>query len=154
MIRAFLAIVLALVLALGWSLWRTEVHKGKADEARTALAAAQTELAQTKVARERERKQAESMADIGDLHEQDRIDAEGVPDAVVADLRAGNRRLQKHWAECATGRLSDSAAAALERDAAAQRREADFGNLVRVGRDADDQLRACQAVIRVDREVQ
>jgi len=48
-------------------------------------------------------------------------------------------------------RAADAAAAAGERDAAAERR-ADFaGAVVRAGRDADDQLRACQAVVAADR---
>ncbi|HEY1036666.1 MAG TPA: hypothetical protein VGE09_16950, partial [Pseudoxanthomonas sp.] len=74
------------------------------------------------------------------------------PDAVVADLRAGNLRLRKEWAGCETQRLSDAAASAIERDALAASRDALAGDLVRVGRDADDQLRACQAVVQEDRE--
>ena len=154
MIRALLAAVLALVLALGWSLWRAEVHKGDADEVRKELKGVQTELAQTKAAREREQKSAESMATIGDEHEQDRSDAEGVPGAVVDDLRAGNLRLRHDLAVCHTRHLSGAVAGAVERDASAQLRAEVAGDIVRVGRDADDQLRACQAVIRSDREVQ
>ena len=92
------------------------------------------------------------MAEIGDKHEEDRTAAEAVPAAVVAELRAGNLRLRQQWQACDADRVSDLAAAATERHAAAVSREADFGNLVRAGRDADDQLRACQAVIQADRE--
>ena len=98
-----------------------------------------------------ERAKARALADIGTQHEEDRSEAETVPAAVAADLRAGNLRLRKEWAGCETQRLSDAAAATLERDALAQLRDEAAGRIVRVGRDADDQLRACQAVILADR---
>ena len=37
MIRAGLVVILALALALGWSLWRAESHKGRADRAQEAV---------------------------------------------------------------------------------------------------------------------
>ena len=37
MIKAVVAIIVALVLALGWSLWRAESHKGRADRAQEAV---------------------------------------------------------------------------------------------------------------------
>lgn len=37
MIRAGLVVILALTLALGWSLWRAESHKGRADRAQEAV---------------------------------------------------------------------------------------------------------------------
>lgn len=91
------------------------------------------------------------MADIGAKHEQDREAAKAVPDAVVAGLRAGNVRLRNEWQGCEAQRLSDAAASASERDALAASRDALAGAVIRVGRDADDQLRACQAVVQADR---
>ena len=147
-----MAIIVALVLALGWSLWRAESHKGRADRAQEAVERTNAALTSERAARANEHKAADKMAEIGDKHEEDRTAAEAVPAAVVAELRAGNLRLRQQWQACDADRVSDLAAAATERHAAAVSREADFGNLVRAGRDADDQLRACQAVIQADRE--
>jgi hypothetical protein len=98
-----------------------------------------------------EHTQADTMATIGAKHEEDRAAAPAVVDAVVADLRSGALRLRNDLAACHTDLLSQTAAGALERDAATQRREEFAGRVVRIGRDADDQLRACQTVIAADR---
>lgn len=98
-------------------------------------------------ARQVEQAQGQALADIGAKHEEDREAAEAVPAAVVADLRAGNVRLRKEWAGCETRLLSQAVASTVERDALAQRREQLAGEIVRIGRDADDHVRACQAVI-------
>ena len=151
MIRLLLAILAAAMLALGYALWWAERADKRADVAEAELefaAAANDALVETL---DQERAKAATLADIGTQHEEDRRDAETVPAAVAADLRAGNLRLRKEWAGCETQRLSDAAAATLERDALAQLRDEAAGDLVRVGRDADDQLRACQAVILADR---
>lgn len=102
-------------------------------------------------ARALEQTKGQELAKIGAKHEQDREAAEAVPAAVVADLRAGNLQLRRQWAACETNRVSESAASAAERDALAELRAKDQGDLVRVGRDADDQIRACQATVRADR---
>ena len=141
----------ALMFAAGWA-WR-------ADRAEGAQAADQRDTAQAWVAAEQgaratEKSAASDMAEIGARHEEDRTDAETVPAAVAADLRAGNLRLRNDLATCHTDRLSAAAAGAAERDAPAQLRAEVAGALVRIVRDADDQLRACQAVIRADRERQ
>lgn len=102
-------------------------------------------------ARQAEQAQAGKLAEIGETHEQDREAAEAVPAAVVADLRAGNYRLRDELASCETSRLSSAAAAAGQRDAGAVSREEIAGAAIRITRDADDQLRACQAVISADR---
>ena len=102
-------------------------------------------------ARQAEHEQGQALADIGATHEQDRQTAEAVPAAVVADLRADVLRLRQHWAGCETRALSEAAAGAVERDALAELRAEAAGAVVRVGRDADDHIRACQAVIRADR---
>ena len=138
-----------LAFAAGWA-WRGDRAEGA--DATTKRDAAQAETKAVQGARATEQASAETLADIGTQHEEDRRDAETVPAAVAADLRDGNLRLRREWQGCETQRLSDAAAAAHERDALAASRDALAGNLVRVGRDADDQLRACQAVIRADRE--
>jgi len=135
----------------GWA-WRadradlTTAKRDKADV--TAVVEAVQDARQT------EHTQADKMAEIGDKHEEDRRDAASVPDAVVADLRAGVVELQPQWAGCATDRLAASVASAVELDALAQLREQDAGRLVQIGREADDQVRGLQAVITADRAMQ
>ncbi|MNM21166.1 Bacteriophage lysis protein [compost metagenome] len=102
-------------------------------------------------ARALEQIKGQELAKIGAKHEEDREAAEAVPAAVVADLRAGNLQLRRQWAACETNRVSESAAGIAERDALAELRAKDQGDLVRIGRDADDQVRACQAIVRADR---
>lgn len=138
----------ALVFFVAWS-WRGSRAEVSAtgEVAATATAA----VAQVNETRALERTQAGTLAAIGDTHEKERAAAPAVADAVVADVRAGDLRLRDGWASCETQRLSDAAAGAIERDAAAERRANFAGAVVRAGRDADDQLRACQAVIAADR---
>lgn len=152
--RVLIAIAAALLwsaamFGAGWA-WRgdrAETASSK-QEAGTALGALDEEQA----ARATEHKQAEVLADIGAKHEEDRQAAQAVPDAVVADLRSGALKLRDGWASCETQRLTEAAAGTRERDAATQRRDEFAGAVVRVGRDADDQLRACQGVVSADRE--
>lgn len=140
-----------LMFAAGWA-WRADRADGA--EAVVQRDAAQGQVAAEQGARATEQSAAADMAEIGTTHEEDRAHAETVPAAVAADLRAGVLRLRREWAGCETQRLSDAAAAAIERDALAASRDEAAGRIVRIGRDADDQLRACQAVILADRERQ
>ena len=138
----------AAMFGAGWA-WRGD--RADTAEAKGVAQQAAATVEQVTETRATEHKQAESLATIGAKHEQDREAAATVPAAVVADLRAGALRLRDGWAGCETQRLSDASAAATERDAATKRREEFAGSVVRVGRDADDQLRACQAVIQAYR---
>lgn len=151
MTRALLLVVAVLAAALGWSLWRAETHKGAAVAAAQSAREAQAAVASMKTTLETERSRTQDMADIGERHEQDREEAATVPAAVADDLRAGNLRLRREWAGCETARLSDSAAATLERDALAASREQLAGNIIYIGRQCDDQVRALQSVIRAYR---
>lgn len=151
MIRLY-ALLVAAALALsfwaGWS-WRGDRADGAQFRQQAGASAAVAD--QVNQARTTEHTQADTMASIGAKHEEDRAAAPAVADAVVADLRSGALRLRNDLAACHTGLLSQAAAGTLERDAATQRREEFAGRVVRIGRDADDQLRACQAVIQADR---
>ncbi|WP_333628269.1 lysis system i-spanin subunit Rz [Stenotrophomonas cyclobalanopsidis] len=138
----------AAMFGAGWA-WRGDRADGTESDQRAAGAEAVVE--QVTQTRDTEHQQADTVATIGEKHEQDRSAAEAVPDAVVADLRAGNLRLRHDLAACHTDRLSEAAAGAGERDAPADLGVTLAGPAVRIGRDADDQLRACQAVIRADR---
>lgn len=102
-------------------------------------------------ARALEQAKDQELARIGATQGEDWEAAEAVPVAVVADVHAGDVRLRRQWAACEANRVSESAASAAECDALAELRATDRGDRVRVGRDADDQIRACQAVIGVCR---
>lgn len=151
MSRTYLVITISLAAVsfwLGWE-WRDRSADLSVSLIETKQAAAAVE--QVQGARAVEHRQADTMAVIGAKHEEDRAAAPAVADSVVADLRTGDLRLRDGWANCETQRLSDAAAAAIERDAATERRAEFAGAIVRAGRDADDQLRACQAVVVADR---
>ena len=151
-----IAVIVALTLwtagafAAGWA-WRgdrADIATAKRDK---ADATAVVEAVQD--ARTTEHTQADKMADIGSKHEEDRRDAASVPDAVVAGLQSGVIRLRNDLATCHTDRLSEATAGAVERAQVAELRAEVAGNLIAVGRDADDQLRACQAVVAADRSL-
>jgi len=144
------ALVMTAVAALLMG-WRGSAANARAERLARELAAAEDAVEDLSRALDAERARAAEVARIGAEHEEARRDAETVPAAVAADLRAGTLRLRREWASCETARLSDAAAAAAERDALAGLRAEAAGRIVRIGRDADDQLRACQAVIRAYR---
>jgi len=146
--RVYAAAAALLVGLSFWAGWEWRDRSADLAQSRQATKQAQAETKAVETARSAEHQQADTLATIGETHEQARAAAPAVADAVVADLRAGNLRLRDGWASCETQRLSDASAAARERDAAAQRRAEFAGAVVRAGRDADDQLAACQAVIR------
>lgn len=148
-----LHIAIALVILAFWAGWEWCDRSADLTRANADLQQAVAVVDQVNDTRAIEHTQVRDVAVIGVKHEEDRTAAATVPAAVVAELRSGQLRLRDGWASCETQRLSDASAAAFERDAAAQRR-ADFaGAVVRAGRDADDQLRSCHAVIAADRGV-
>ncbi|WP_223485322.1 lysis system i-spanin subunit Rz [Stenotrophomonas indicatrix] len=132
----------------GWA-WRGDRAEGT--EARQQASASAAQVQQVNQTRATEHDQAAALATIGAKHEEDRTAAEAVPAAVVADLRTGNLQLRDDLATCNTARLSEAVAGTIERDAHAQLRAEVAGALVQIGRDADDHVRACQAVITADR---
>lgn len=142
------AVAIALSFWAGWS-WRGDRAEGA--EARQQAGASAAVVEQVNKARATEHTQSDTMAIIGAKHEEDRAAAETVPAAVVAELRAGTVRLRHDLATCHTGRLSEAAAGAVQRDAPADLGVTVAGPAIGIGRDADDQLRACQAVIAADR---
>ena len=144
-----MAIGLVVGLSLSfWAGWEWRDRSADLKESKQETSVVKQALTSEKEARQEEHKQADNLAEIGAKHEEDRTKAEAVPAAVVAELRDGSIRLRDGWASCETQRLSQASAAAVERDAATQRREEFASRVVRIGRDADDQLSACQAVIR------
>lgn len=147
MIRAYVAAAALLVGLSFWAGWEWRDRSADLAISKQALKQAQAETKAVESARTAEREQADKLAAIGAKHEEDRASAPSVADAVVADLRAGNVRLRQEWAGCEARLLSKAVASAVERDEAARLREQGAADLVRIGRDADDHVRACQAVI-------
>ena len=139
----------AAMFGAGWA-WRGDRAEGA--QARQQVESSAAQVVQVNEARATEHQQADNLAAIGAKHEQDRTAAEAVPAAVVAGLRNGNLQLRDDLATCHTARLSEAAAGAVERDAGAELRPEVVGAAVQIVTDADDQLRACQAVVRADRE--
>ncbi|MBA0225190.1 hypothetical protein D7U89_06760 [Stenotrophomonas maltophilia] len=139
----------AAMFGAGWA-WRGDRAEGR--EATQRAAGAEAVVAQVNQTRATEHAQAETLAAIGAKHEEDRTAAAAVPAAVVAGVRDGSLQLRDDLATCNTARLSQAIAGTIERDQAAQLRAEVAGALVQIGRDADDHVRACQAVIRADRE--
>ncbi|WP_099539884.1 lysis system i-spanin subunit Rz [Stenotrophomonas maltophilia] len=139
----------AAMFGAGWT-WRGD--RAEESEANQRGASALAVAEQVNQARAVEHRQADSLATIGAKHEEDRAAAETVPAAVVADLRAGRLQLRNDLATCHTARLSEAAAGAVERDARAELRPEVVGAAVRIVTDAEDHVRACQAVIAADRQ--
>jgi len=140
-----------------WSLlmfmtgWRWRGDRGDLAMARADVEQQAGAVQSERRLRRNQEQRSEAMASLGERYEQDRERAAEVDADVVAALRAGTLRLRDDLAACHTGRLSEAAARTSERDAGAQLRAEVAAALVRIGRDADDQLRACQAVIELDR---
>lgn len=137
------AILIAACLLLG-GMWKYEVQRKELVIAKYAKANFEAQVA----ARQAEQKKARELAAIAEQYERDKRAADEAQKKLVADLRAGSVRLQKRWAGC----VSDVAATAAERDAAARDREESAGRIVRAARDADDQIRALQGIVRKERE--
>ncbi|HDS1519161.1 TPA: lysis protein [Stenotrophomonas maltophilia] len=133
----------------GWG-WRGD--RAESAEARQLASTSSAQVQQINQTRATEHAQAETLATIGAKHEEDRTAAEAIPAAVVADLRAGRLQLRDDLATCSTSLLSQAVAGAVERDAHAELRAEVAGAAVQIGRDADDHVRASQAVIAADRQ--
>jgi len=130
--------------------WRGE--RAEIGEARQQASTSAGQVQQLTETRAVEHSQAEALATIGAKHEEERTAAATVPAAVVADLRAGRLQLRDDLATCSTSLLSQAVAGAVERDAHAELRAEVAGAAVQIGRDADNHVRAGQAVIEADRE--
>jgi len=147
---AAIAIVLLTALAFvgGWHLRGQRAGRDLARMEARHTAALADALAE---ARAIEHQLTAELASIGEHHAEQHHAAPAVEAGILADLRAGNLRLRREWQHCETNRVSDVAAATAQRDAAAADRDALAAALVRAGRDADQQLAACQQVIRAYR---
>lgn len=147
MIRLY-ALLAAVAIALSfWAGWSWRGDRANVAESDQRAKGAEAVVDQSNEARAIEHSQADTMAAIGANHEEDRAEAQAVPASVVAGVRDGSLQLRDDLATCNTSLLSQAVTGAVERDAHAQLRGEVAGALVQVGRDADDHVRACQAVI-------
>lgn len=156
MIRTLTATVALLLVLLLVAIAAALLYRGNALDAQASDAKAQqhvtslqSQLESERSARDTEHTQAKAMAQIGDEHETERETSASIPAAVVAGVHSGDLRLRKDLATCHTARLSQAVTGAIERDASAQLRAEVAGDLVRVGRDANKHVHACQRVIGV-----
>ena len=149
MARVYAAMIAAVLLAVAsfWAGWEWRDRSADLAESQARTVAAEAQASAVQAARAVEQSQAAALAKIGDAHEEARAASATVPDSVVADLRGGVLQLRDDLARCETSRLSAGVAAAVERDAHAELRAEVAGALVQVGRDADEHVRACHAVI-------
>ena len=139
----------AAMFGAGWA-WRGD--RAETGEARQAASTSAGQVRQLTEIRAVEHSQAESLATIGAKHEEDRTAATAIPAAVAAGVRDGSLQLRDDLATCSTSLLSKTVAGTIERDAHAELRAEVAGAAVQIGRDADDHVRASQAVIAADRQ--
>lgn len=145
-----LAIMLAIALgALGWQTVR--LAAAQREMAAHLQADAEAAAAAERSAREAERAATLRHNQVVTQLEKERDDAIAKADSVRAELRAGTLRLRDHWRGCPAD-VPGAPAAAAGRDEGAELRAAGASDLVQLAAEADARLRACQAVIRADRE--
>src|SRR5690606_1022023 len=134
--------LLALALAFGAGAWvGYQPGSAKAAKAETTLAeyrqqAAEQIAAAEQMARQAEHRHAADMARIGDEHQEALRNAQAGYDRTVADLRAGNLRLQERWRGC---QLPGATGASGEPDAASRDREESAARAVRAAAECDAQ---------------
>lgn len=143
---AFALAALVLLLATGVQTLRLNYVEGRNERLAQALgqATADAQIA----ARKAEAEKAQAIATIAGKYEQDKREADEAQKRLVADLRAGNLRLQNRWRGC----VSDVAATAAERDAATADREQGAADIVRAAAEADATIRALQEIVKADRK--
>lgn len=136
-------LAIAGVIGSGLYQWGYDTANVRAEKVIGEFAKAEAE-AQEK-ARAVEQRRAEDLAALDAKYQRELDDAKGKAESVAADLRAGNLRLRQHWqASIATCELSADSAAALHADEVAQLRAESAARIVRLGAEADAQIRALQ----------
>ena len=151
-------LIVALVLSLVLALWRIDsVSTARDQESARADGAEQREQGLEQVLTD-ERAIAKTQADIDTAYQKGITDAQDQLNSTLSDLRADVIRLRKRFSCPAAGVSAVAASATVGDDAEAsglQREDAEF--LVRLASDADAialQLKACQAIVKSDRDGQ
>ena len=144
------ALIVVCVAALAWVAgtnlyqWGYDTANVRAEKIIGEFAKAEAE-AQAK-ARAEEQAKVEAVAKAADAYEKGKADAQAGYERDLADLRTGNLRLRQYWqASVATCELSAGSAAALHAEQQAQLRAESAARIVRLGAEADAQVRALQA---------
>ena len=102
-------------------------------------------------ARAKEQSDADRMAVIEQTYKQEQADAKAKSDRVIADLKSGALRMRKEWQCPSDHNVPEAGSGVAGTDAIAQLRAEDASALVRLGAEADAEIRALQQVIRQDR---
>jgi hypothetical protein len=100
-------------------------------------------------ARAKEQASVEAMAAADAQHQKELQDAKDNEAATVAGLRSGNLKLRKLWLGCRAP--SETGASVSGADEEARLREEAVARVLRIGAEADAQIRGLQAVIEADR---
>jgi hypothetical protein len=124
----------------------------RADASEQRAQTLEAQLQAVSEARNKEREAAKRANAIAAQYEQDKLNAESAAKRTADDLRAGNLRLRQQWEGCKAGGVPQANRAASEPDAAAEQRIEGASNLVRIGQEADAQIRALQDFIRSERK--
>jgi hypothetical protein len=148
------------VIALLLGVWTTAYMRGYRHGSATVMrdfnahmaADEAAALKASEAARKHEQQDAANSARIAEAYEKGKQDAETASRAVVAGLRAGTVRLRKQWQGCEADRVSATGSGSAEPDAAAADRAESAGRIVRAAREADEQIKALQDVLRGERK--
>jgi hypothetical protein len=116
------------------------------------VALAEAAMADLQAARAKEQAAAKRVDQAAKQYEQDKLDAQTAHDRLVAELRAGNKRLHDRWqASVATGELSSAAERAARADAAERERQDSAARIIAAADRCDAQVKGLQDVVKADR---
>ena len=160
-----LSLVMRFIRAIPWQLWALllvlfwvwawgKVQYGNGYNDRDQEAAEYNIMQEVKfleMARATERRHQDEMVRISAEFIKQREQNDEAHKRLVADLRAGTVRLRNEWKGC-PNRLPETGSPSAGSDENARLREQGAADLVRAGREADQWIQACQAVILSDRK--
>lgn len=152
--KALAALVLAACLwGHGYHAARTagllalQMERNKAEQMIADMA--QAEAKAQADARKAERAGQAAVDAVAAKYEQEKTDAQAAADRLVADLRAGNKRLHDRWqASIATSRLSSDAQAARLADEAERDRQGSAARIIAAADRCDAQVKGLQDYAR------
>jgi hypothetical protein len=147
-IRATCFAALAALLLTATGVQTARLHYAEGRLTHWVAEAAKQSAAAQMAARKAEQDKAQALAEVANQYEQDKAHAKAAADRTIADLRAGNLRLQDRWAGCVPG----ATPGAGQPDAAADDRAASAGRIVQAADDADAQIRGLQEALKADRK--
>lgn len=156
-----IGIALVLLAAVGVQTWRLSSANERHDAYRDKMIAATAKAAQSAaIAREKSLEAREAYlwksGEAENAYQAGRESAINYQNTVVADLRSGNLRLRGEWSACMSQRVPTggpaSGAASGSDEGASVPAEA-FGRILRVGADADNAYKWCQAELTATRDL-